>query len=81
MIEKVFHLMRAEITDTNMASLAAHEKTFHGTPCLEVVDILVTGIISDRPVHMIKIQVVKSEFTERFIDAFFYFIVAVSPSA
>lgn len=58
MIEKVLHLMRAEVGHPNMAGLVLGQQQTHCTPGIHVIDVLsAEPAVLHRPVHMVEVKI------------------------
>lgn len=75
MVQKVFDLPWTKVTDSYIANFAIFNETFHGTPCVAVIDILATKVsIRNRPVHVIEIEICGSKLSKTFINGFVDFV-------
>jgi hypothetical protein len=77
-VQESLELCGRKVRDSDVAGLALEDQLGHGGPGVKVLDFVTEGCVGDRPVHVVKVEVVELEVFEGGVDAFFDVLGAVA---
>ena len=58
MVQQILHLVRREVRYTNVSCVVLLNEQDHGTPCVDVIDVLAAEpAVLDWPMHVVEVEV------------------------